>query len=97
MQTQTLTNPRRWDRRPASMEIRLVLDPHYFKVDDSATILDISLGGAGVRTKFPVVPGERVGVVIKGELPHAIPARAVWVREDESTKWVYVGLEFLDT
>ena len=41
-------------------------------------------------------PGEAVGVVPRGDISHAIPARAVWVREDER-KWTYAGLEFLDT
>jgi hypothetical protein len=63
--------------------------------DESAFTLDISLRGASVRTKLALFPGERVGVVPQGEISHAIPARAVWVREDKYM-WTYAGLEFLD-
>jgi hypothetical protein len=89
-------NPRRWDRQPASIPISLVLKPEEFKSDDSAVTLDISLRGARVRTKLTLVPGEWVGVVAKGEFPHAIPTRVVWVREDESTHWTLAGLEFIN-
>jgi hypothetical protein len=34
--------------------------------------------------------------VPKGEFPHAIPARVVWVR-GESGLWYVAGLEFLQT
>lgn len=90
-------NPRRWDRQPASIPISLVLKPEEFRTDESATTLDISLRGARVRTKLALVPGEWVGVVAKGEFPHAIPTRVVWAREEESTHWVLAGLEFIDT
>lgn len=90
-------NPRRWDRQPASIPVSLVLKPEEFRTDESATTLDISLRGARVRTKLALVPGEWVGVVAKGEFPHAIPTRVVWAREDESTHWVLAGLEFIDT
>jgi hypothetical protein len=66
-----------------------------FKVDDDATTVDISLRGVGVRTALALVPGEWVGVVAKGEFPHAIPTRVVWVREEESGFWTLAGLEFL--
>ncbi len=96
MQMDEPANPRRWDRQPASIPISLVLKPEEFKSDDSAVTLDISLRGARVRTKLTLVPGEWVGVVAKGEFPHAIPTRVVWVREDESTHWTLAGLEFIN-
>ena len=38
-----------------------------------------------------------MGVINKGDFPHAIPTRVVWVREDESSHWTFAGLEFLET
>ena len=97
MQENTSHIPRRWERRPATIPISLVLDPDHFKADDSAITLDISLHGARVRTKLALVPGEWVGVVPKGEFPHAIPTRVVWVQEYESSEWTFAGLEFLNS
>jgi hypothetical protein len=97
MQMAETVNPRRWDRQPASIPISLVLKPEEFKSDDSAVTVDISLRGARVRTRLALVPGEWVGVVAKGEFPHAIPTRVVWVREEESTHWTLAGLEFINT
>jgi hypothetical protein len=88
-------NPRRWNRQPASIPVSLVLKPEDFKTDDSATALDISLRGARVRTKLALVPGEWVGVVAKNKFPNAIPTRVVWAQEDESSHFVFAGLEFL--
>jgi c-di-GMP-binding flagellar brake protein YcgR len=91
----TPANPRRWERQPKTILINLVLKGDHLISDSSAFTLDISLGGASVRTKFALVPGERVEVVPKGELTFIIPARTVWVREDDY-KWTFAGLEFLD-
>lgn len=87
--------PRRWERQPATIPIGLVLKADHFKADDSAITVDISLHGARVRTKVALVPGEWVGVIAKGEFPHAIPSRVVWAREDESSHWTCAGLELL--
>ena len=97
MKTSTSANGRRWERQPATIPVGLVLKPEEFKADKSATALDISLRGMGVRTGLALVPGEWVGVVATGEFPHAIPSRVVWVREDETSKWTFAGLEFLPT
>ncbi|MGO8790063.1 MAG: PilZ domain-containing protein [Terriglobia bacterium] len=95
MQTDTPTNSRRWERELATIPISLVLKAERFKTDNFATTVDISLRGMRVRTNLTLVPGEWIGVVPKGEFPHAIPARVVWVREDESSHWIFAGLEFL--
>jgi hypothetical protein len=97
MQENTSHIPRRWERRPATIPISLVLKADHFGTDDSATTVDISLHGASVRTKLGLVPGECVGFVPKGEFPHPIPTRVVWVREYESSQWTFAGLEFLNT
>ena len=97
MQESIARIPRQWERQPATIPIRLVLKADHFKADDSAITVDISLRGARVRTKLALVPGEWVGFVAKGEFPHAIPSRVVWVQEDKSSHWTYAGLEFLDT
>jgi hypothetical protein len=86
---------RRWEREPAAIPISLVLEADHFKRDDSATAVDISLRGVGVRTSLALVPGEWVGVVVKEGFPHAIPTRVVWVREEAPAAWTFAGLEFL--
>jgi hypothetical protein len=67
------------------------------KADDSANTVDVSLNGMMVQTSLELVPGEWVGVIVRGEFPHVIPARVVWVREDEPSHWTFAGLEFLQT
>lgn len=97
MPTNSPANVRRSERDPATIPISLVLKAETFMVDNSATTIDISLGGMGVRTTLALVPGGRVGIVAKGEFPHAIPTRVVWAREDKSSYWTLAGLEFLLT
>ena len=89
--------PRRWDRDATSTPVRLVLSPERFKADNSAMTVDISLLGMKVRTNLDLNAGDWIGVVPKGGFPQAIPARVVWAKEDIVTRWVYAGLEFLQT
>jgi hypothetical protein len=89
--------PRRWEREPAHIPIKLVLKAERFKADNSATTVDVSLRGMKVQTNLTLIPGEWVGVVPKGGFPQAIPARVVWAREDEVSHWVFAGIEFLQT
>jgi c-di-GMP-binding flagellar brake protein YcgR len=96
MQTNTSVVPRRWERQVAETPIRLVLDPARFKTDNSAVTVDISVCGALVRTTLTPAPGDWVGVIPKSDFPHAIPARVVWVREDEYSHWTFAGLEFIE-
>ncbi len=95
MEEKTSPSIRRWERRPATIPVSLVLKADRFKSDDSATTVDISLRGARVRTKLALAPGEWVGLIPKGEFPHAIPTRVIWVQEYESGEWTFAGLEFL--
>ena len=97
MPTDTVASARRCERKPKTMPISLVVKGDRIESDVSAFTLDISLRGASVRTKLTLVPGEWVGVVPKGDFTGVIPARAVWVHEDEATRWTFAGLEFLDT
>jgi hypothetical protein len=96
MQADTEIVPRRWERQKTESPVRLVLDSARFKADNSAIALDISLYGARVRTNLSLVPGEWVGVIPKGDFPHAIPARVVWSREDNYSHWTFAGVEFID-
>ena len=96
MQTNTSVIPRRWERQKAETPISLVLDRARFKADDSAVTVDISLCGARVRTTLTLAAGDWVGVVPKGDFPHAIPARVVWAPEDEYSHWTFAGLEFIE-
>ena len=97
METRTLRTPRKWDRDPSSMPVRLVLRPERSKSDNSATAVDISLRGMKVRTNLDLMPGEWIGIVPKAGFPQAIPARVVWANEDMVTRWFYAGLEFTQT
>ena len=95
MPKSTILNTRRCKRKPKSMPVSLVLRGERLKSDPSAFTQNISLSGANVRTKLPLAPGEWVGVIPPGNLAYPIPARTVWVREDECM-WTHAGLEFLD-
>jgi hypothetical protein len=96
MPAKTEIVPRRWERQKTESPIRLVLDPARFKTDNSAVALDISLYGACVRTNLTLAPGDWVGVIPKGDFPHAIPGRVVWAREDEYSHWTFAGIEFTE-
>ena len=96
MPAKTEIVPRRWERQKTESPIRLVLDPARFKTDNSAVALDISLSGACVRTNLTLAPGDWVGVIPKGDFPHAIPGRVVWAREDEYSHWTFAGIEFTE-
>jgi hypothetical protein len=97
MQVNTSPNMRRWERESAAISVKLVLKAERFKADNSAITLDLSLNGMKVQTNLDLIPGEWVGIVAKGEFPHAIPARVVWAREDDFSHWVIAGLEFIQT
>jgi len=90
--------PRRWKRQPATIPISLVLKAENLTEDNDATIIDFSLRGVGVLTSLALVPGERVRIAANQESPDVISTRVVWVREDEdeSSKWNFAGLKFLD-
>jgi hypothetical protein len=98
MGARTFHTPRRWDRDPVSMPVRLVLSSERFRSDNSAITVDVSLRGMKVRTTLAdLIPGEWIGIVPKAGFPQAIPARVIWSKEDEVTRWIYAGLEFLQT
>ena len=88
---------RQWLRFTASLPVRLVLRAEKFAYDDSAVAIDMSLGGASVRTRLPLEPGVWVGLVRKEGFPHAIPSRVIWARRDESGLRTFAGLQFLET
>ena len=94
MPTITHANLRRSGRDAVSTPISLVKRSGSFRRDDSATVVDASLYGMKIRTAQTLVPGEWVGVVPKAGFPHAIPAHVVWVKEDESSHWIFAGIEF---
>jgi hypothetical protein len=97
MQTNLPAARRRWERHPINKSVGLVLKADHFKADDSGSTVDISLRGASVRTKLPLVPGQWIGFVTKGKFRQAIPTRVVWVREDTSSHEILAGLELLGT
>ncbi|MGD0222314.1 MAG: PilZ domain-containing protein [Terriglobia bacterium] len=94
MEKDTSLTPRRGERRPATIPIRLVLAPKEFKEDNSAITTDISTDGVGVRTTLRLFPGEWVGYIDKRKFPYAIPTHVVWAKEDQLSHWVFAGLKF---
>ena len=94
MQENTSVPPRRWERQPATVPISLMLEADPSKADDSAITVDISVRGASVRTNLPLVRGEWVKVVGKGQYPRPIPALVAWVRTDDSSHLTLAGLDF---
>ncbi len=82
-------------REAATIPISLVKRAESFRRDDAATTTDVSMTGMGIKTSMALIPGEWVGVIAKGEFPHAIPAHVVWAREDEATHWTYAGIQFV--
>jgi hypothetical protein len=93
MQENISHNRRRWERRSAAIPISLVLEAGHVEADNSAITIDISPHGPKVQTKLQLISGERLGVVLNGEFPDAIPTRVAWVREFESSHWTLAGLE----
>jgi PilZ domain len=94
MPSNTHVAVRRSERESELVSITLVTRPEVFRQDESATTLDTSLHGMKVRTALSLIPGEWVGVIPKGEFPHAIPAHVVWVQAEESGYWTVAGIEF---
>jgi hypothetical protein len=90
----TYSAVRRSERESEMVPITLVTRPEIFRQDEGAATMDTSLHGMKVRTTLALVRGEWVGVIPKGEFPHAIPAHVVWVREEESSHWTIAGIEF---
>jgi hypothetical protein len=71
------------------------LKANELKPDTTTATLNISLSGLSVRTILALVPGQEVAIVIEGQFSHTIPARVIWVREDESSGGTIAGLKFL--
>jgi hypothetical protein len=91
-------NLRLAEREVVTLPVSLVLRSEGRQASYEASTINLSLGGACVQTHLKLVPGEWVGIVPKGEFPHAIPSRVVWVRPQDETGLFYLtGVQFLDT
>jgi len=86
---------RRWEREPVAIPVSLVLKADKFEPHTSTATINISLAGVGVRTTLALVQRQGVAIVIKGQFSRTIPARVVWVREEESSNSTIAGLKFL--
>ncbi len=95
MQTNSPLDLRRWKREPVSIPVSLVLKADKFESGTSTATINISLGGVSVRTTLALVQRQGVAIVLKGQFSQTIPARVVWVREDESSDSTIAGLKFL--
>ena len=94
MQTISAVDLRRWERELVAIPVCLVLKAEKLKSDTFAATIDVSLSGVGVRTTLALVPTQGVEIVITGQFSQTIPARVVWVREDESSNSTIAGLKF---
>ena len=88
---------RQSERIPAAVPIGLVAESDGFKVEREAATVDLSPQGAKVRTPLQLLPGEAVGVIVRGDIRHAISARVVWAQRAGTDQWSHAGLKFLET
>ena len=88
---------RQWERERVAIPVGLVLKSGELKSDITTATINISLSGMSVLTKLALVPTQEVAIVIKGQFSQTIPARVVWVREDDSSHSTYAGIELLGT
>jgi hypothetical protein len=93
-----IANLRLAEREVVALPVSLVLRSEGRQASYEASTINLSLGGACIQTHLKLEPGEWVGIVPKGEFPHAIPSRVVWVRQkDDSALFFLTGLQFSDT
>ena len=95
MQTISAADLRRWERERVAIPVCLVLKADKLKSDTFTATIDVSLSGVGVRTTLALASKQEVAIVINGQFSQTIPARVVWVREDESRNSTMAGLKFL--
>jgi c-di-GMP-binding flagellar brake protein YcgR len=95
MPTITPVDLRRWERASVAIPAILVLKTDKLASEISTTIMNISLCGAAIRTELALAPEQGMEITITGHFSRAIPARVVWVRQDESGYGTIAGLKFL--
>jgi len=95
MQTISPTDLRRWERESVAIPASLAPKADKVRLEFYAAIMNISLCGVAIRTQLTLAPEQETEIIIKGQFSRAIPARVVWVRQDESSDWKIAGLKFL--
>jgi hypothetical protein len=95
MKTISLVDLRQREREPVAIPVSLVLKADELNLDASTVTINMSLSGVRVLTKLALVPRQEVKIVINGQFSRTIPARVVWVRQDESSSCTIAGLKFL--
>ena len=88
---------RQSERIPATIPIILLVESERFKMEHSASTIDLSVGGLRIRAPLALVPGETVGIITQGDSRHAISTRVVWARPVGADPWSLAGLTCLDT
>ena len=88
-------NRRKLKRHTVSVPIGIALKANELPLEITAATMNIALSGVSVVTPVAMVPGQEVKIVIKGQFSQTIPARVVWVREDESSHRTIAWLKFL--
>jgi len=95
MQTISPVDLRRWERQTVAIPVSIAVKANEVTLDSTTATMNVSLSGMGILTRVTLVPGQEVGVVIRGNFSRTIPARVVWVRKDESSHRAIAGLKFL--
>ena len=88
---------RQSERIPATIPISLLVESERFKVEHSASTINLSVGGLRVRAPLALVPGETVGIITQGDSRHALSTRVVWAQRVGTNHGFLSGLAFLET
>ena len=88
-------DPRRAERVPGPLFVRLLIPSHGMQAEHDGTIIDISPFGARVRSKAALLADEVVEV-ISAASGRTKPSRVVWVGPAGSGHEGEAGLEFLN-
>jgi Tfp pilus assembly protein PilZ len=86
---------RRSERVVTSLPVKLLTDANGQRLEYSAHTLDISEGGVGIRTDAPLMPGQKVAIILECEHVPPLRSRVVWVNRRETGQEIDAGLEFL--
>jgi len=65
------------------------------EADHVATAVDMSQHGMRLQTDFPLLPGQRVGLLLSDTPNYVLGARVVWLGKVDSEQAGEAGLEFL--
>lgn len=89
------TERRRHQRKSLSKPVTVTFDSDAGRISNYASTVDLSEGGARVRTHITLTAGDTVRIIPQEGAGRAVPGRVVWVGPARSDRLVEAGLEFL--